>query len=391
MDNSVNTPHPHRKKILWGMTSLFLLIAFGVFLYWLLWGRFHQYTNDAYVSGNLVYVTPQVSSTATSIYVDDTQIVSQGDLLVELDPTDFQIALNLSKAALGTAIRDVAGLFLQSKQAAALVEVAKADFFKTAEDFEKRRLLLDSGSVSTEDFDHAQSALIAAYFSLDAAEQNHFSLLSQIDQTTLQTHPRVQAKIEELKNAWVALSRCTLVAPVHGLVAQRSVQVGQKVNPAEPLVAIIPLDQMWVDANFKEVQIGNMQIGQKAHITSDVYGTKVEYHGNLVGIGGGTGSVFSLLPPQNATGNWIKIVQRVPVRIALDPSEIINHPLRLGLSMDVTIDIHDIGQSAIPSKTSCKPLYKTTIFNTEELGVETIIEQIFKANIPQFDLEMDLP
>lgn len=390
MDSSLNTHVLRRKRILWGMSFLFFLIAFGVFLYWLLYARFYEYTNDSYVSGNLIYVTPQISSTITSIYADNTQIVEEGDLLITLDQTDFLIRLETSKAALATTIRDIAKLFLETKQAAAEVEVSKANFFKCAEDFEKRTLLIDSGSVSTEDFDHAESAFIASYFSLDAAEQKYFSLLAQIDQTTIQNHPRVLEKIEDVKNAWVALQRCSLKASASGLIAQRSAQVGQKVHSADPLMAIIPLEQLWIDANFKEVQIGKMQIGQKARIISDVYGSKVEYHGTIIGIGGGTGSVFSLLPPQNATGNWIKIVQRVPVRISLDLTEIRNHPLRLGLSMDVTVDIRDIGHSSIPSKKPSFPLYQTEIFDDEGAGIESVIGPIFEANSPNFNPTLDL-
>jgi membrane fusion protein (multidrug efflux system) len=375
-----------RKKILWSMTLVFALIALGIFLYWLLWGRFHEYTNDAYVSGNLVYVTPQVSGIVRSICIDDTEFVDEGFISVEIDPIDYEIALQESKAELGNTIRSVAELFLQAKDALAKIGVAKARFVQTSQDFERRVELVDSGSVSIEDYDHAENALLEAYFSLVSAETNYLSLFAQVGKTTVQKHPRVQKTVEHLKNAWIQKSRCTIKAPAGGLIAERSVQVGQRVHQGQSLFAVIPLEQMWIDANFKEVKIGNMQIGQKVSVHSDVYGRRVPYQGHVMGIGGGTGSVFSILPPQNATGNWIKIVQRVPVRIALDPQELQKAPLRLGLSMEVTVDIRDIGEPSVPKQAGQRALYHTKIFDHEEDGVQTLIEEIFIANLPSVDL-----
>lgn len=375
-----------RKKILVTMSVIFLTIAVGIFLYWFLWGRFHEYTNDAYVSGNLVYVTPQVSGIVTSINIDNTEFVQEGDLSIEIDPIDHEIALQSSKAELADTIRSVAELFLQAKKALALIDVAKAEFIQTSQDFERRTELIDSGSVSIEDFEHAENALASSYFSLVSAEANYLSLFAQVGKTSVQEHPRVQKAIENLKNAWIQRRRCTIKAPVGGLVAERSVQVGQRVTQGQSLFAIIPLEQMWIDANFKEVQIGKMQIGQKVSLYSDVYGNSVPYHGHIIGIGGGTGSVFSILPPQNATGNWIKIVQRVPVRIGLNPAELKNAPLRLGLSMEATVDIRNIGQHSVPPPIVSHALYKTWVFDQEEEGVQDLIQEIFTANLPAVDL-----
>ncbi len=383
---TTNLTNTKRKKVLWTMTSVFLVIALGVFLYWLVWGRFHEYTNDAYVSGNLVYVTPQVSGIVTSICIDDTEFVQEGDLSIEIDPIDYEIALEASKANLADTIRSVAELFLQTKQAFAMIDVSKAQFLQTSQDFERRMELVESGSVSIEDFDHAENALFEAYYSLIASETNYLALFAQVGNTSVQKHPRVQKAIENLKNAWIQRRRCTIKAPVGGLVAERSVQVGQRVSQGQSLFAIIPLEQMWVDANFKEVQIGKMQIGQPVSLHSDVYGSRAPYQGHIIGIGGGTGSVFSILPPQNATGNWIKIVQRVPVRIALDPNELKKFPLRLGLSMEATVDIRDIGQNSIPHPISHRTLYQTQVFDREEEGVEKAIQEIFTANLPSIDL-----
>lgn len=381
-----NLTNAKRKKVLWTMTSVFLVIALGVFLYWLIWGRFHEYTNDAYVSGNLVYVTPQVSGIVTSICIDDTEFVQEGDVSIEIDPIDYEIALEASKANLADTIRSVAELFLQTKQAFAMIDVNKAKFIQTSQDFERRVELVESGSVSIEDFDHAENALFEAYYSLIASETYYLALFAQVGNTTVQKHPRVQKAVENLKNAWIQRRRCTIKAPVGGLIAERSVQVGQRVSQGQSLFAIIPLEQMWVDANFKEVQIGKMQIGQPVSLNSDVYGGRSPYQGHIIGIGGGTGSVFSILPPQNATGNWIKIVQRVPVRIALDPSEVKKFPLRLGLSMEATVDIRDIGQNCIPLPISQRTLYQTQVFDHEEDGVEQAIQEIYRKNLPSIDL-----
>ncbi len=380
-------PEPQSKKklTLWSMTLLLLFVAIAVLLYWAFWGRFHEYTNDAYVSGNLVYVTPQVSGIVTSIYIDDTELVEEGHLLIELDKTDFLIHFAQSQAELREEIRSVAQLFLQTKQSLAMVEVAKTEFTQNAQDFERRTHLIEEGGVSTEDFEHSKHALISSYFSLTAQEANYFSLLAQVDNTTVKTHPRVQKAIDKLKMTWLELKRSTLKAPTKGLIAERTVQVGQRIKAGEPILAIVPLDQIWVDANFKEVQIGKMQIGQKVSLYSDVYGSDVEFHGRIGGIGGGTGSVFSVLPPQNATGNWIKIVQRVPVRMLLDSQQVLEYPLRLGLSMEATVNIRDIGETSVPSIIPTRTLYQTHIFDDEEEGIENIIEQIFKANYSEVD------
>lgn len=380
-----------RKKILFIMTAVFLAIAIGIFLYWLLWGRFHEYTNDAYVSGNLIYVTPQVSGIVTSINVDNTEFAQEGDLAIELDPIDYEIALNASKADLASTIRDVAELFLQAKQALAMIDVAKTQFIQTSQDFERRTELVNSGSVSKEDFDHAENALLGAYFSLVSAEANYLSLFAQVGNTSIQEHPRVQKAVEDVKNAWIQRRRCSVKVPAGGLIAERCVQVGQRVTQGQSLFAVIPLEQMWIEANFKEVQIGKMQIGQKVSLNSDVYGSKAPYEGYIVGIGGGTGSVFSILPPQNATGNWIKIVQRVPVRISLDAKELKKAPLRLGLSMEATVNIRDIGHKSVPFPISPRSLYQTWIFDSEEEGLQDVIQTIFTANLPSVDLsQVDL-
>ena len=380
-------PHPKRKVVLISMTLILLITAIIFFLYWWKWGRFDEYTDDAYVAGNLVYITPQINGIVTNIYVDDTWYVQEGQVLIELDQTDYQIALDKSNAHLGQTIRKVAELFAEANQKKAQVQTAKAEFIKDSEDFERRSALVDSGSVSKEDFSHATAALTSSYFSLIAAEQEYFSLKVQIEHTTIKTHPLVEESIQEVKKNWVNLSRCTLKAPKAGLVAQRKAQVGERVSPSEFILSVVPLDEIWVEANYKEDQIGSMQIGQKATISTDIYGSHILYEGEVVGIGAGTGSVFSLLPPQNATGNWIKIVQRVPIRISLSPSQILDYPLRIGLSTEVHVDIHPLKNPPLSKEPTSHPLYTTTIFVNEEEGAKALIDTIFANNLPSFSLE----
>lgn len=381
MNASEHPPHPKRKVILISMTLGLIIIALALFFYWWIWGRFDEYTDDAYVSGNLVYVTPQISGIVTNIYADDTWYVEEGQVLIELDKTDYIIALDKSKANLAQTIRQIAGLFAEANQKKAQIQVAKAIFIKDAEDFERRSTLVTAGSISKEDFSHASAALMNSYFSLIAAEQDYFSLKTQIEHTTVKTHPLVEKAIQEVKKNWIDLNRCTIKAPTKGLMAQRRAQIGERIEPAESILAIVPLEEIWVEANFKEDQIGSMQIGQKAKIKTDIYGKKVIYEGEVIGMGAGTGSVFSLLPPQNATGNWIKIVQRVPIRISLDPEQILNHPLRLGLSTEVHVNIHSLKNPVNSKEPLSSPLYTTKIFANEEKGSEALIDTIFTENI----------
>jgi len=384
MDEPGKKPHPKRKLILWSITLFFTVIAIGWVFYYLMWGRFDEYTDDAYVSGNLIYVTPQVEGIITKIYADDTLCVQKGEVLIELDPVDLKIALEKSKASLAESVRKVAALFAEGSQKKASIAIAKAKFIKDAEDFERRSLLVDSGSVSKEDLSHAEAALSSSYFSLIVNEQSYFSVLAQVENTEIPTHPFVRTAAAEMKEAWVRLRRAVIKAPAAGLVAQRSAQTGERVNPAQPLLAVVPLDQIWVDANFKEDQLGKMRIGQKAKIRTDIYGRSVVYTGHVVGIGAGTGSVFSLLPPQNATGNWIKIVQRIPVRIALDEEEITNHPLRIGLSMKVHVDIRKPEEDCAEGIARGVPIYATDIFGDEEDGVQEEIDAVIQNNLPTF-------
>jgi membrane fusion protein (multidrug efflux system) len=382
-----NTPpppnHEHRKrnKAILITILIFLVLGAAWFAYWLIWGRFYQYTTDAYVDGNNVVLTPQVPGIVVSFSAMDADFVPQGRVLVELDKTDASIALDNAVAELGSAVRNVMGMFEQVKQTQAMIGMKKAEFVKAAQDYDHRKSLVENGGVSLEDFEHAEAALQASFADLISTEHLYIASIAQVENTTVETHPMVEQAKSHVRDTFVFYQRCTIKAPVSGIVAQRTVQVGESVKVGQPLMALVPLDQMWVNANFKEVQLPKMRVGQPADISSDIYGGRVVYKGIIAGIGGGTGSVFSVLPPQNATGNWIKIVQRIPVRIILDQEQVKEFPLRLGLSMEVTVDIHDTEKPFIPAVRPDIPLYTTDVFEEQEEGAEWLIEQTINANL----------
>lgn len=358
--------------------ALTIFAALGLIwaLYWWAYGRFYQYTDDAYVDGNQVMVTPRIHGAIVSFSAIDGDFVEKGRVLVELDKEDARIALERTSAELSDSLREVARLFENKGRDAALIEMRKAEFVKAAQDYEHRKAVVKEGGVSLEEFEHSQAALSSSFFSLSAAEHQYSASAAQVVNTTLLTHPLVEKAKAYLREAYLFYQRCTIKAPVTGIVAQRTLEVGTTVKSGQPLMAIIPLDQLWVTANFKETQLSRMRIGQPVSIKSDIYGSEALFTGIVVGIGGGTGSVFSILPPQNATGNWIKIVQRVPVRIALDQTLVKLYPLRLGLSTDVTVNTHDTQMPYIPQMQAVTPLFETDVFETEEAGAEELIEKV---------------
>lgn len=380
MDENKPTGNGKRRKILSILALGFIAIGLAFFLLWFFDWRFYVSTRDAYVHGNQVMVTSQIPGYVTSINADDTDIVTTGEVLVTLDTTDNQLALEEAKSRLADTVRSIVALYQQVDELKAEKVIRQTEKRKAAEDFTHRKNLLDSGAVSLEDFEHAKAAYLSSMAAVNLTVHKLQSLLAETENTTVETHPRVLAAKESLRMAWINLQRCTIRAPVGGMVARRSVQVGEAINPSDPLMAVVPLDEIWVDANYKETELTDVRLGQDVEMTADIYGSDVIYHGKVIGIEAGTGSVFSVLPPQNATGNWIKIVQRLPVRVSLDPEEIKEHPLRLGLSMDVTVDIHNTDGAMIPSPTKAKPLYQTNVFAAQEIGAEELIEAIIAEN-----------
>ena len=342
-----------RKKYLTVLASVVVLgvVAWGIYDYVV--ASHYEATDNAYVQGHVIQITPQIGGTVMAILADDTDFVKAGQPLVQLDPADARVALDQAEAALAQTVRQVRTLYANNGALAAQVRLrdaeavrAQGDVARATDDLARRQSLSGNGAVSKEELNHAQSQLTTARSALAAAEAGVNAAREQLnsnqaltDGTNLELHPSVQLAAAKVREAHLATQRTALLAPVDGYVARRSVQLGQRVAAGTPLMAVIPLSKVWVDANFKEVQLRHIRIGQPARVVADLYGKKVEYKGVVSGVGIGTGAAFSLLPAQNATGNWIKVVQRVPVRIELDAQQLADNPLRVGLSMNVDIDV----------------------------------------------------
>ncbi|WP_175817202.1 efflux RND transporter periplasmic adaptor subunit [Burkholderia diffusa] len=349
-----------RKRMMTLLIAVIVIAAIAYGLYYFLVARFHEETDDAYVNGNVVQITPQVTGTVIAVKADDTQTVKAGDPLVVLDPADSQVALQQAEANLAQTVRQVRGLFVNDDQYRAQVALRQSDLSKAQDDLRRRMAVAQTGAVSQEEISHARDAVRAAQASVDAAQQQLASNRALTANTTIASHPNVMAAAAKVRDAYLANARNVLPAPVTGYVAKRSVQVGQRVSPGNPLMSVVPLNAVWVDANFKEVQLKHMRVGQPVELTADIYGSSAVYHGKVVGFSAGTGSAFSLLPAQNATGNWIKVVQRLPVRIEIDQKDLEKHPLRIGLSMQVDVDIKDEHGDQLANAQNT--VYETNVF-----------------------------
>jgi membrane fusion protein, multidrug efflux system len=359
-----------------------LIAVAGWGLYYLLFQRGHVTTDDAYVNGNLVRLTPQVGGTVIAINTDETQFVHRGAVLVQLDPRDTQVALAQAKANLAQTVRDVAQLFAEEVRDAALVQTQQVQLSQANEDVERDRPLIAVHGVSQETLQHEQNTVAAARAGLRQAEATLASTRAAIAGTTPQTHPRVLQAEAALRTAWLAAARTKVMAPVSGYVVRRAVQLGQQVTPATEMLAIVPVDSMWIDANFKENQLSGLRIGQPVSVSADMYGSHVHYHGRVLGLTAGTGSALAVLPAQNATGNWIKIVQRLPVRIGLDPQELEHHPLFLGLSTDIDVDVHDQSGATLSRQPAWPAALNTDVYADQEAGADAAITAILSANLP---------
>ncbi|WP_175949654.1 HlyD family secretion protein [Burkholderia vietnamiensis] len=367
-----------RKRMMMLLIAVIVIAAIAYGLYYFLVARFHEETDDAYVNGNVVQITPQVTGTVIAVKADDTQTIKAGDPLVVLDPADSQIALQQTEANLAQTVRQVRGLFVNDDQYRAQVALRQSDLSKAQDDLRRRLAVAQTGAVSQEEISHARDAVRAAQASVDAAQQELASNRALTANTTIASHPNVMAAAAKVRDAYLANARNVLPAPVTGYVAKRSVQVGQRVSPGTPLMSVVPLNAVWVDANFKEVQLRHMRIGQPVELTADIYGSSAVYHGKVVGFSAGTGSAFSLLPAQNATGNWIKVVQRLPVRIEIDPKDLDKHPLRIGLSMQVDVDIKDERGDQLAN--AHNTVYETDVFAKYGDEADAEIARIIAAN-----------
>jgi membrane fusion protein (multidrug efflux system) len=338
-------------------------------------------TEDAYVDGNVVQVTPQLGGTVTMIAADNTEFVAAGQILVQFNDVDAKLALERSQAQLARAVRQVRAQFANATQTGANVVLRASDLARAEADLARRRQLVDNGAVSGEELTHAQDAVLASRAALSVAREQQSSARSLVDRTSIATHPDVQAAVLQLRDAYLANARTRVLAPVSGIVSKRGVQLGQRVNSGTPLMSIVPSEQMWVNANFKESQLRHLRIGQTVTLQADLYGSAVRYHGTVIGQDAGTGSAFSLLPAQNASGNWIKVVQRVPVRVAIAPQELAAHPLKLGLSMQVDVDTSRRDGAVAIAQPGKRSNYRTDVFNGELAKADELVAQTIAANL----------
>ncbi len=395
-----------RRRALISIAVIVMLVALASGAYWAVVLRYQVTSDDAYVGGNLVQVNAQTAGTVKSIFVNETQTVHVGQPLVQLDGVDAAAALAASEAQLAKSVRNVRGQFAASAQAAAGVSQRSADMrtteaniaaalaaWKNAQsDLARQIALAQRGFISEQallnarstvavthaQYDAAVATTAAARAAIGGAREQFANAAAQVTNTSLENHPDVAAAAANVRQMFVAAARTRIVAPVNGVVGKRSVQLGQQVSPGAPLMTVVPLSDVWVDANFKETRLENLRIGQPVTLVSDFYGKSVVFHGKVAGLLPATGGAQSLLPAQNASGNWIKIVQRLPVRIALDPAEIAKHPLRVGLSMNVTVDIHATRDAAVSAVT---PASETTpVFDGVQQQAEARINQIIAAN-----------
>jgi membrane fusion protein (multidrug efflux system) len=338
-------------------------------------------TEDAYVEGNVVQVTPQIGGVVTAILADNTDLVESGKTLVELNGVDAQLALAAAQAQLARAVRQVRGQFAAAGQDRANVELRAVDLARAQEDMARRSALAASGAISGEELVHAGQAVRTAKASLAMASEQLKRNQALVERTSVASHPDVQAAAAQVRNASIALSRTRIPAPVGGVVTKRSVQVGQRVSAGVPLMSVVPLDHLWVTANLKESQLRDIRLGQPVTLTTDLYGGGVVFHGRVVGQDAGTGSAFALLPAQNATGNWIKVVQRVPVRIALTPMEVAAHPLQIGLSMKVSVDTRTRDGKRLVAVDASGQNYRTTVFADELARADELVRRIVQENL----------
>ncbi|WP_162095683.1 efflux RND transporter periplasmic adaptor subunit [Pseudomonas chlororaphis] len=380
-ENTPDSANPRKRKVmLLGLVALIVLGGLGVFAWYELYGRWNEGTDDAYVNGNVVEITPLVTGTVVSIGADDGDLVHEGQVLINFDPNDAEVGLQSAEANLARTVRQVRGLYSNVDGMRAQVAAQKAEVQKAQDNFNRRRTLASSGAISQEELSHARDDLTSAQNALANAQQQLNTTNALVDDTVVSNHPDVQSAAAQLRQAYLTNARSTLIAPVTGYVAKRTVQLGQRVQPGTALMAVIPLDQLWIDANFKETQLRDMRIGQPVDIEADIYGSEVKYSGTIDSLGAGTGSAFALLPAQNATGNWIKIVQRVPVRIHVNAEELAKHPLRVGLSTVVNVDLHDQSGPVLAQQPPQKASFSTNVYDRQLSEADALIARLIHDN-----------
>ncbi|WP_457097309.1 efflux RND transporter periplasmic adaptor subunit [Lysobacter sp. P5_B9] len=376
-------PTSKRKRALMILATVVVVAGIAWALWYLLVGRWHESTDDAYAQGNVVAITPQAAGTVVSIAADDGMKVDAGQVLVQLDPNDAQVAYQQAVANLANTVRQVRGLYSTVEAGQADLAARRVSVEKARADVQRREGLVATGAVSAEELAHVRDELTAAQAALAASGENLSRNRALVDATTVIDQPQVEAAAAQLRQAYLNAQRMAIVAPVSGHVAKRSVQLGQRVQPGTTMMTIVPLEQVWVEANFKETQLAKMRIGQPVKLHSDLYGDDVEFDGKLTSLGLGTGSAFALLPAQNASGNWIKIVQRVPVRIEIDRRQLAAHPLRIGLSMHADVALRDQGGAVLATVPQEKPVLTTQAYAKQLADADALIQKIVRENLAQ--------
>ncbi|WP_323160158.1 efflux RND transporter periplasmic adaptor subunit [Pseudomonas fluorescens] len=380
-DNTQDTGNPRKRKVMLLVLAVVVALAgAGVWAYHEFIGRWSESTDDAYVNGNVVEITPLVTGTVVSIGADDGDLVHEGQVLINFDPNDAEVGLQSAKANLARTVRQVRGLYSNVDGMKAQVNAQQAEVQKAQDNFNRRKNLAAGGAISQEELSHARDDLTSAQNALANAKQQLKTTSALVDDTVVSSHPDVMAAAAQLRQAYLTNARSTLIAPVTGYVAKRTVQLGQRVQPGTALMAVIPLDQLWIDANFKETQLRDMRIGQPVEIESDIYGSDVKFSGTVDSLGAGTGSAFALLPAQNATGNWIKIVQRVPVRIHVNAEELAKHPLRVGLSTNVEVNLHDQSGPVLAQQPPQQASFSTNVYDRQLAEADAMITQLIHDN-----------
>ncbi|MBV4474068.1 MULTISPECIES: HlyD family secretion protein [Pseudomonas] len=380
-ENPQDAGNPRKRKVMLLVLALVVALAgAGVWAYYEYIGRWAESTDDAYVNGNVVEITPLVTGTVVSIGADDGDLVHEGQVLINFDPNDAEVGLQSAQAKLARTVRQVRGLYSNVDGMKAQVNAQQAEVQKAQDNFNRRKNLAAGGAISQEELSHARDDLTSAQNALANAKQQLKTTSALVDDTVVSSHPDVMAAAAELRQAYLNNARSTLIAPVTGYVAKRTVQLGQRVQPGTALMAVIPLDQVWIDANFKETQLRDMRIGQPVDIESDIYGSDVKFHGTVDSLGAGTGSAFALLPAQNATGNWIKIVQRVPVRIHVNAEELAKHPLRVGLSTTVEVNLHDQSGPVLAQQPPQQASFSTNVYDRQLAEADAMITQLIHDN-----------
>ncbi len=373
------TGNPRARKR--ALTILGVVVVIGA----IVWAVFHfllaapeQETDDAYVAGDVVAITARDPGQVTAIHADNTQVVKAGQPLIDLDAATSDVGVASAEAELARAVRATRSDFSKVNETGAAVVQAEAELTRARNDLARRRGAAAEGAISGEELSHAADQVKVASATLQLARSQQAQSRNGVVGTTVSNNPAVLAAIAAYRRAAITRSHMHVVAPIDGVVAQRTVQLGQQVSAGLPLMAVVPLDRVWVDANFRETQLRDLRIGQAATVTADMYGDDLVYHGHVVGLGAGSGNAFALLPPQNASGNWIKITQRVPVRIALDKGELRRNPLRVGLSVNAIVDTADksgtmVGRPAVAA-------YKGLATGQGDAAVDAKIRQIIAAN-----------